>query len=215
MMRAGTHGRGVYEAFIDFIVPVELSLFTANVVEKEVILNWKTATETNNSGFEVERKLKNQDWEKIGFIPGKGTTTDEQIYQFKDNYTDFSYSGRVLYRLKQIDFDGSFEHSQIVYADVDFTPAAYNLSQNYPNPFNPSTTIKYAVPLESEVKIVVTNSLGEEVVELVNEIKSEGFYEITWNAEEFASGIYFYDMKAVSSNKEISFQDTKKLIIIK
>jgi len=215
MLRAGTHGRGVYEAFIDFTVPVELTSFNANVLGNQIVLNWITATETNNRGFEIERKFKNNEWETIGFIDGKGTITETQTYNFKDSYNEISYSGRVLYRLKQIDFDGSFEHSKIIYADVDFTPQTYSLSQNYPNPFNPVTNIKYSVPLESEVRIVIMNSLGQEVAELVNEIQNEGFYEISWNADEFASGVYFYTIKAVSTNKQLSFQDTKKLLLVK
>ncbi|MDO8550355.1 MAG: T9SS type A sorting domain-containing protein [Ignavibacteria bacterium] len=215
MLRAGTHGRGVYEAFIDFTIPVELTSFNANIVDNEIVLNWITATETNNRGFEIERKFKNNEWETIGFIDGKGTTTELQSYNFNDSYSDISYSGRILYRLKQIDFDGSFEHSKIIYADVDFTPQTYSLSQNYPNPFNPVTNIKYSIPLESEVKIVIMNSLGQEVAELVNGIQNEGFYEISWNADEFASGVYFYAIKAVSTNKQLSFQDTKKLLLVK
>ncbi|OGU71412.1 MAG: hypothetical protein A2V93_00170 [Ignavibacteria bacterium RBG_16_34_14] len=215
MLRAGTHGRGVYEAFIDFTVPVELTSFNVNIVGNQIVLNWITATETNNKGFEIERKFKNNEWETIGFIIGKGTTTEIQSYNFKDSYNDISYSGRVLYRLKQIDFDGSFEHSKIIYADVDFTPQTYNLSQNYPNPFNPVTNIKYSIPIESEVKIVVMNSLGQEIAELVNGNQNEGFYEISWNADEFASGVYFYIMEAVSTNKQLSFQDTKKLLLVK
>jgi photosystem II stability/assembly factor-like uncharacterized protein len=215
MLRAGTHGRGVFEAFIDFTIPVELASFNANITEREIVLNWITATETNNKGFEIERKLKNNEWETIGFIDGNGTTTEIQSYNYQDNYNDISYSGRVLYRLKQIDFDGSFEHSKIIYADVDFTPNAYSLSQNYPNPFNPVTNIKYSLPIESEVRMVVMNSIGQEVAELVNGIQSEGFYETSWNADEFASGVYFYTIEAVSTNKQISFQDTKKLLLIK
>ena len=215
MLRAGTHGRGVFEAFIDFVVPVELSSFSANVDDDKIILNWITATETNNRGFEIERKFKNNEWEKIGFADGKGTTTETQSYSFTDDYENISYSGRVLYRLKQIDFDGSFEHSKIIYADVDFTPQIFNLSQNYPNPFNPVTNIKYSLPLESEVKIVILNSLGQEVAELINEVQAEGFYNISWNADELSSGVYLYTMEAVSTNNQLSFRDTKKLLLIK
>jgi hypothetical protein len=215
MLRAGTHGRGVFEAFIDFVVPVELSSFSANVDDDKIILNWITATETNNRGFEIERKFKNNEWEKISFVDGKGTTTETQSYSFTDDYENISYSGRVLYRLKQIDFDGSFEHSKIIYADVDFTPQTFNLSQNYPNPFNPVTNIKYSLPLESEVKIVILNSLGQEVAELINEVQAEGFYNISWNADELSSGVYLYTMEAVSTNNQLSFRDTKKLLLIK
>jgi len=215
MLRAGTHGRGVYEAFIEFIVPVELSSFNANVNDKVIELNWTTASESNNKGFEIERKLKNNEWETIGFVEGKGSTTLANSYSFRDSYEDISYSGRVLYRLKQIDYDGSFEYSEIIHADVDFTPSSYTLSQNYPNPFNPVTTIKYSLPLESEVTITITNSVGEEVIKLVNEVQPEGFYNISWNAEEHSSGVYFYTMKAVSTNNQLSFQETKKFILMK
>ncbi len=215
MLRAGTHGRGVYEAYINFTLPVELTSFSANVVNNEIVLNWITSTEKNNKGFEIERKFKNNKWETIGFIDGKGTTTETHLYSFKDNYKNISYEGRVLYRIKQLDLNGSFEYSKIIYADVDFTPNVYTFSQNYPNPFNPVTSIKYSLPLESEVIIFVANSLGQEVAELVNKIQNEGFYEVSWNADNFASGVYFYTIKAESTNKQLSFQNTKKLILIK
>jgi photosystem II stability/assembly factor-like uncharacterized protein len=215
MLRAGTHGRGVYEALIDLIVPVELASFSAQADNRDIILNWSTATETNNAGFEVERKFKNLDWESIGYIEGKGTTTESQYYSFKDNFDYVSYNGRILYRLKQIDYDGSYEYSKQVYADVNFVPGEYSLSQNYPNPFNPSTTIRYTIPLESEVRVVILNSLGQEIAELVNEINNPGFYEVNWNAEGYSSGVYFYSMKSQSTNNQLSFQDTKKLLLVK
>jgi photosystem II stability/assembly factor-like uncharacterized protein len=215
MLRAGTHGRGVYEAFIDFLVPVELASFSALVYERDVILSWATASETNNAGFEVERKLKNMDWETIGYVDGKGTTTEIQSYSYKDNFNYVSYNGRILYRLKQIDFDGSYEYSQQVYADVNFVPGEYSLLQNYPNPFNPATTIIYTVPLESEVRVIILNSLGQEIAELVNEVNAPGFYNLSWNAEGYASGVYFYSINAKSLNGQLSFQDTKKLLLVK
>src|SRR5690606_15545738 len=110
MLRAGTHGRGVYEAFIDFTIPVELSAFTAERVENKVVLNWSTASEVNNSGFEVHRKLKNQEWESIADLSGYGTTTEPKHYTYEDNFEFLPYNGRVLYRLKQTDYDGTFEY---------------------------------------------------------------------------------------------------------
>lgn len=215
MLRAGTHGRGVYEAYIDLIVPVELASFNASVDNRNIFLKWSTASETNNAGFEVQRKLKNLDWETIGHIEGNGTTTQSKFYEYSDNFDLISYNGRILYRLKQIDLDGSYEFSKQVYVDVNFVPAEYTLSQNYPNPFNPSTTIRYTVPLESEVRIAILNSLGQEISELVNEVKAPGFHEVNWNGDGFASGVYFYTMKSQSTNNQLNFQDTKKLLLVK
>jgi hypothetical protein len=205
----------VYEAYIDFIVPVELASFSLDKSGRNVILNWSTATEFNNRGFQVERKLKNNDWEIVGFIEGKGTTSEKQFYTFTDNFDNVSYDGRLLYRLKQIDLDGSYEYSRQVYTDVLFSPREYMLSQNYPNPFNPSTSIRYSLPLESQIKLVIINSLGEEVVELFSGIKNEGFHEITWNAEGYPSGVYFCQLKAESVNNQLVYNSTKKLILVK
>ncbi len=112
MLRAGTHGRGVYEAFIDFIIPVELSSFTAETNDNSVLLSWSTATETNNQGFEIERKLKNQEWITIGFVNGNGTTTEIQNYSYVDDYSQMPYEGTALYRLKQIDYNGDYDYSE-------------------------------------------------------------------------------------------------------
>ena len=204
----------------DNIVPVELKSFTASVLqnEKAVQLNWTTATETNNSGFEVERfqdyKIeKLQDWETIGFVPGFGTITEPKSYSFIDE--DIS-SGIYKYRLKQIDFDGSFEYSTKIEVEVDFTPKDYVLYQNYPNPFNPTTIIKYEIPsvtlrrAQSDimVSLKVYDVLGNEVATLVNEESQPGVYEVEFNASSLSSGIYLYKLQAGK------FIQTKKMILV-
>lgn len=215
MLRAGTHGRGVYEAYIDFIIPVELTSFAASVSEQKVLLNWSTATETNNSGFAVERKLKNQEWESVGNIPGAGTTTEIRNYSFEDDFSFNSYDGTLLYRLKQMDYDGTFEYSDVVAVDVNFKPTEYKISQNYPNPFNPTTTITYSVVEESNVRIFIFNSLGERVDVLVNSKVAAGNHQVSWNAEEFPSGVYLYSFEVEDGNGATIKKDTKKLILMK
>jgi photosystem II stability/assembly factor-like uncharacterized protein len=215
MLRAGTHGRGVYEAFIDLPIPVELTSFTASMDVNKVILDWETATETNNLGFEIERKLKNQNWVLLGFVDGKGTTTENQSYQFSDDYSFLAYEGRVLYRLKQIDYDGSYDYSKQVYVDVTFVPEEFYVSQNYPNPFNPSTTIEYSLPSESNVKISIYNSVGQEIENLVSSLQQQGTHKIVWDASRFASGIYFYSFEADELNGQKSVREMKKIILIK
>ena len=137
---AGTDN-GVWKRPLFEVIPVELTSFTATANGKEVILNWSTATETNNSGFSIERKSANSDYSEIGFVPGFGTTTEPKSYSYTDSEVS---SGKYTYRLKQIDFDGSYEYSQEVEVEVS-APLEFSLEQNYPNPFNPSTVISYSV----------------------------------------------------------------------
>jgi hypothetical protein len=178
------------------IVPVELTSFSANVVNRNVTLNWITATELNNLGFEIERsvisnKERNLSWEKSGFVSGHGTTSESQSYSF--NYENVSF-GTSLYRLKQIDFDGSFIYSNIVEVEI-MSPDEFSLYQNFPNPFNPSTKIRYSVPQLSQVQINVFDVLGNKIETLVNEVKPLGTYEIIWNAANLPSGVYFYKLQ--------------------
>jgi hypothetical protein len=204
--------------FTNALIPVELISFTASVTGTNVQLQWATATETNNQGFEIERKvISNQStviskWNLIDFVKGKGTTTEQQFYSFTDQNLS---AGKYQYRLKQIDFDGSFEYSNTVEADVNL-PNEFSLSQNYPNPFNPTTEIKYTIPSVSpnEVKgflvtLKVYDFLGNEVAILVNEEKSAGTYEVRFDGDALASGIYIYKLSAGN------FIETKKMIFLK
>jgi V8-like Glu-specific endopeptidase len=185
-------------------IPVELISFRASVFEGAVELNWMTATETNNSGFEIQRS-SGGDFETIDFVDGNGTTTEPNSYSYIDRDVPV---GTFTYRLKQIDFDGSFEYSQIVEVTIP-APVAFALDQNYPNPFNPSTRIKFAIPEESDVRMSVYNTLGQEVAEILSGRLREGFHEVEFDAGSLTSGIYFYRLEAEK------FVDVKKMIIIK
>jgi hypothetical protein len=188
-----------------YVVPVELTSFTAYAINDGVELNWTTATETNNRGFEIERKLINGEYQKVGYVPGFGTTTELKNYSYSDNDLN---AGSYTYRLKQIDFDGSFSYSEEV--DVDVTlPLEYALEQNYPNPFNPSTMIKYSIPEDGFVKLSVYNLLGEDVTTLVNTVQKAGRYEVVFDASNFASGVYLYRLKAQN------YSSIKKMLLIK
>jgi len=191
-------------------VPVELVTFTASVSQNNVTLLWQTATETNNSGFEIERRksnneLQQSEWQRLGFVEGNGTTTEENNYSFMDKEVE---PGAFEYRLKQVDLDGSFEYSDVVSVDI-LAPTEFSLSQNYPNPFNPITTIKYSIPLDGFVKLIVFNAIGEKVTTLVNEFRETGNYDVEFNATQLTSGIYFHTL--ISGN----FRETKKMILLK
>jgi photosystem II stability/assembly factor-like uncharacterized protein len=178
-------------------VPVELTSFTAAANENNVTLSWQTATETNNYGFEVERKISNvgsyqTEWNRIGFVEGNGTTAEEQNYSFVHKFLEH---GMYEYRLKQIDLDGSFNYSNIIQVEI-LTPANFSLDQNYPNPFNPATIIKYSIPSDGFVHLVIFNAIGEELRTLVSEYRTAGKHEVIFDAGNLSSGIYFYRIDA-------------------
>jgi hypothetical protein len=196
-------------------LPVELTTLVASVVHNSILINWSTGTETNNRGFEILRSAQNDidNWKKMGFVPGHGTTTEPQFYSFTDESLQ---PGKYQYRLKQIDFDGSFEYSNILQVTINL-PTEFSLSQNYPNPFNPNTKIKYTVPSvtlrQAQSDILVTikvfDVLGNEIETLVNEEKPAGEYEVEFNGTNHPSGIYFYQLKAGD------FVQTRKMILLK
>ncbi len=218
-IRAVTHGRGVFEADIDYTVPVELVSFNAFVSGGNVNLEWKTATETNNNLFEIERRQTNKyDWSVIGFRKGAGTTTEAKSYSFIDENLS---AGDYQYRLKQIDFDGSFEYSNIIDVEI-ISPSGFVLAQNYPNPFNPTTIIKYTIPFVTLrwqshrqaqgyilVSLKVYDVLGNEAAALVNALQPAGNYEVEFDASKLSSGVYYYQLKAGD------FVETKKMILLR
>lgn len=188
------------------VVPVELVSFSSSIRGSKVSLNWITATELNNHGFEIERSLDESIWRIIGFDAGKGTITETQYYSFTDDISDLSQN-KVYYRLKQIDFNGNYRYSNVV--EVVRIPTDYNLAQNFPNPFNPSTTIEYSLSNPELVTLKIFDVLGKEVATLVNEQKSAGDFEVNFSAEQFVSGVYYYKLIAGD------FASIKKMVLIR
>jgi hypothetical protein len=180
-------------------LPVELTSFIASTNGSAITLNWQTATEVNNYGFEIERRtIANHqiarssidNWLKVGFAAGNGTSNTPRSYCYTDNTTA---TGRYVYRLKQVDNDGAFKYSQSVEVSTQ-APKQFSLSQNYPNPFNPITQISYDVATVDNVRLAVYDILGREVAVLVNEQKAPGSYTASFNGSQFSSGIYFFKM---------------------
>ena len=186
------------------LVPVELTSFSANVSDGNVILNWTTATELNNSGFEVERKAGGE-FQTIAFVLGNGTTTEQHNYSYADNNLN---SGSYTYRLKQVDYDGTFAYSNEVNVEIT-TPVKFELSQNYPNPFNPTTKINFSIPQNSEVTLTVFNVLGQKVKTLVQGFMEAGKHTINFDASGFNSGIYLYKLEAGN------FSEVRKMTLLK
>ncbi len=192
------------------VVPVELTSFSANIVGDAVTLKWSTATETNNSGFSIERSINKKDFKELDFIKGNGTSTQKNYYSYVDKSIT---NGKYFYRLKQIDLDGSFQYSNTIEVELN-TPNKFSLSQNYPNPFNPSTKINFSLTEDSKVTLKLYNTLGEEVKTLLSSNLPAGIHKVELNASDLNSGVYFYKLEANGTNGS-NFTATKKMILLK
>jgi photosystem II stability/assembly factor-like uncharacterized protein len=215
---AGTNGQGVWSRLQSDILPIELTSLTASVQQNKVVLNWKTATELNNYGFEIERTSYHDgfitsNWESLGFIKGSGNSTSTKEYSFTD--ATLRGNGKFIYRLKQIDNDGKIKYLGETEISVNLIPRAYSLENNFPNPFNPSTVINYSLPFESNVKLTLYNALGMAVKELIVEVQAAGSHQYNFNATGLSSGVYLYTIQASSVDGKENYQSTKKMILMK
>lgn len=197
---------GTYTDPPDEPLPVELTSFSASYNNSEVVLNWKTETEVNNFGFNIERRINKGDWDSIAFIEGSGNSNSPKNYSYCDKDL-FAGGSNFQYRLKQMDNDGTFEYSNVV--EVDIIPTQYELSQNYPNPFNPSTTIRFSLPKATQLKIVLYNMLGEKIETIAEGMYEAGFYIVLYNAQNLPSGAYIYRIESSE------FVQVKKLMLLK
>ena len=206
-------------------LPVELTSFTYKIKEGVVTLNWSTATEVNNCGFDIERAFNNQtdrktaEWKRIGFIPGAGNSNSPKEYSFTDDLNQTvihpysagaEYSHSVRYRLKQIDNDGTFSYSEEV-SVINSPPSTLNLFQNYPNPFNPVTVIGYVIPKAGFVSVKLYDATGVQIAELVKENQEAGYHKVELSADRYnlATGLYYYTLESSG------YFAAKKMILLK
>jgi len=205
---------GISRNLFDPILPVELTSFISTVSGSNVILNWSTSREINNSGFDIERsEVKGQstnDWRKVGFVTGNGNTSENSFYQFTDRGLN---EGKYIYRLKQTDFNGNFAYHNLSNEVIVGNPEKFSLSQNYPNPFNPSTKINYDLPFDAKVSLKVFDMTGREVATLVNEFKTAGYYIADFNASNLSTGVYLYRITADANGQ--NFTSEKRMVLIK
>ncbi len=194
----------------DSPLPVELSSFTSSISGRDVNLNWTTTSETNNSGFRIERSAGNNQWSEVSFVNGSGTTTSQKDYSYIDKNLS---SGKYNYRLKQIDYNGQYNYFNLNNEINIGLPVKFDLSQNYPNPFNPSTKISFDIPADGKVSITLYDISGKEVSKLVNEYKTAGYYTVNFNGSELSSGTYFYRIVAEGNGQ--NFTATKKMMLLK
>lgn len=187
-------------------VPVEFTSFTSTIEENKIILEWRTATEKNNFGFEVQRKRKDdENWNAIGFVKGSGTSTQRRDYSFADDA-----NGLIQYRLKQVDLNGEFSFSKIIEVENIFVKD-FSLEQNFPNPFNPSTKIRFINPMSGRINFSVFDLKGELVGVIAEKLFNPGNHEVEWNAGNFASGVYLIQ----ATHSELNLKQTIKVILSK
>ena len=168
-------------------LPVELTSFDALANGSDVLLAWSTASETNNAGFSVEYEVGSNVFAEIGYVGGYGTTREPKEYSFSVNDLD---PGLHRFRLKQIDFDGTFEYSAIVEAVVT-VPDRFLIEPAYPNPFNPTTTLRFAVAAEQHVEVTLVNAAGQTIRTLYSgTVTANEMQQLTVDAATLPSGTY-------------------------
>ena len=202
-------GIKVGTSWADVPMPVTLSSLSSSVINRNVRINWTTAEEINNAGFEVERaevRSQNLEFSKVGFVSGQGTKNTSTNYSFEDKNLN---TGKYKYRLKQVDNNGNYEYFELN-GEVEIgVPRKYDVSQNYPNPFNPVTKINFDLPENGLVNIRLYDILGREVAVIVNEVRNAGYHTVQFDGSKLGSGVYFYQMSAGK------FSGVKKMSVIK
>ncbi len=215
--RLGPNGVGIFQSapavcgtptcVVNINLPVEFSSFEASYVGgSEVMLAWETASETDNAGFYVEHQIGSAQFEEIGFVEGNGTTTDARSYTFRATGLD---AGHHVFQLKQVDFDGAFDYSQVVEATVEL-PSSFVLEPAYPNPFNPSTTIRFGTAVETDITVELYDAAGKLVRTLYEGVPKPGALNtITIDGSRLTSGTYL--VKLTSSD----FQTSRQIVLLK
>lgn len=163
------------------VLPVELMLFEAKASNDKVSLYWQTASELNNEKFEVEESADGREFQKIGEVKGNGTTLEQQDYLYE---VKNPRNGVAYYRLKQTDFDGKFEYSEII--NVVFVSADDKSVAIYPNPVQDELTISEGVG-----NITIYNALGQPVKQIINE--SETTFAI--DVRDLPQGVYSLQLR--------------------
>lgn len=188
----------------DELLPVDLVSFEAVSFNDNVQLEWQTASENNNAGFQVELQFNGGPFKELSFVQGAGTTLTTQNYRHTLNNLS---PGDYGFRLKQTDFDGTFEYSDVVY--LTMVPQSYGIAQNYPNPFNPQTRISFHLPIDTEVSLEVFDMLGRRISVLVNAYLNAGQHAVMFDGANLPNGTYLYRIKAGT------FEEMKTMILMK
>jgi hypothetical protein len=196
----------------DHQLPVELISFNASSNNGGIQLRWTVASETDNEGFTISRLAEGQsDWERIGYVAGRGSATSPADYSFVDPsaIADITYS----YKLESTDMNGNriaLSETEVIHsAPVEATVSEFHIVGNYPNPFNPATTIRFEVPESQNLTLDVYDATGRLVRTLASGVYGAGVYDVHFDGSDLASGLYFARLTSKSHS------DLTKLILMK
>lgn len=183
-------------------LPIELLSFTANSLENEILLRWSTASESNNSHFVIERSTNSEIFESIGIVQGAGNSSELKNYYFNDPNP---YSGDNYYRIRQVDFSGTYDFSEIV--SVPFEQVDKLELNIYPNPVGQNEILRLAISGISDRSGTITlyNSQGQLLVEKEINVHTRSF---EWQLPSIPKGIYFIELF-----NGVNKSTTKRLII--
>ena len=205
---------GLYTADALFVIegfssalPVELTRFEAQRTEEAVRLEWETATERNNAGFEVQYKSEDDgSWSALSFVKGAGTTTSAESYTYTAKELEY---GTYQFRLVQVDQDGSRTAKEPV--EIDFTlDSAYEISKVYPNPVRQTATLDLVVKTAQQVTVQVYDVLGRSHGMLLDrQVPAGQTTSVRIDANRFSSGQYFLRVRGER------FTVTRRLTIVK
>lgn len=192
----------------DYDVPVELVYFSGYARDNSIDLYWATASEKNNAGFYLERRINDAEsnWSEITFVSGNGTCTDMKYYSFSDREVKPGTS--YQYRLRQMDRDGSFSIGKTIVTVKYDKSLNLTMEQNSPNPFREGTTIHFTLPEESFVNLEISDIYGNSVVTFYNQMLPKNDYEIVWNgfksnSEAAPNGVYLCKLSACGTSRVI------------
>ncbi|NNE45383.1 MAG: T9SS type A sorting domain-containing protein [Rhodothermales bacterium] len=191
---------------ISLALPVELSSFDVRLDGQNAILDWRTESESNNIGFDIQHADDSGSFEAVGFVPGAGTTSEARDYSYTINDL---LPGTHRFRLRQIDFDGTTTVSEQIEVAVG-VPDQFFLSEAYPNPFNPTTTFEFAVRQDQEVRVRVFDEMGRQVTDLFNgTLSANEAHRVTFDAAGLASGTYIIQLQGAD------FYESRQVVLLK
>lgn len=187
-------------------LPVELTSFNVLRTRAGYLVEWQTASETNNAGFAIEQSSNGGPWHEVGYVPGAGTTSTSSSYSYTINSSE---DGLHRFRLRQIDLDGAWNYSSMVEI-ISELPKTHFLSDAYPNPFNPSTSFSLLVAAEQRVKIDVYDVLGRQVATLFDgRIEANVSRLFNVNGSGLPSGAYTIVVRG------LNFVDATNVVLLK
>ena len=187
-------------------LPVELTSFDVRLDGQTAILDWRTESETNNIGFDIQHAEGTDTFEVLGFVQGAYTTSEAHDYSYT---VSGLLPGSHRFRLRQIDLDGTTTVSEQIEVAVS-VPDRFFLSDAYPNPFNPTTTFEFAVRQDQDVRVRVYDEMGRQVSDLFNgTLSANETQRVTFDAAGLASGTYIVQLQGAD------FSESRQVVLLK